>query len=47
MRKHLTLNIVSFLGFLKIKKKTAWAKAEEKMFGDDPEKLNWARNGRL
>lgn len=23
----------------------AWAKAEEEMFGDDPKKLRWAREG--
>jgi hypothetical protein len=25
--------------------KEAWAKAEELMFGDDPKKLRWAREG--
>lgn len=27
--------------------KAAWAKAEEEQYGDDPKKLNWARNGGL
>lgn len=27
------------------KQHAIWAKAEEEAFGDDPEKLSWARNG--